>query len=362
VVVVNESFVKAYLPGEKALGKRILVEKIAPSRHGLGPLAAWEIVGVVADEKADGVDQVQDVAAYASFAQDPVVGLGLVARGTGDAGTLIRSIQMAIWRFNKNQVLDAPMTMERIKEESLTFRRLPAVLGRFRSAGDVAGLYRHLRRALFCDSVAQTGIGHKGSARGIARSPGADGDGRRIDFGSRRNRAWPGRRGRTDSLHPVDAVRHGSAGHDDHGDGSPASPIGGTGRLLGTRLAHLASRSDVSAAAGIGGYRRHSAPTHRFSRARRPRVPLRVHPARPHPCLLAAYGRVYDRVARSSRSPNEITQIDHLTRSSSATLLIANDFGCGAAHAKTCLYQVTALPSIKKSARLCGTQANSPTV
>ena len=128
VVVVNESFVKAYLAGENPLGKRILVEKIAPSRHGLGPMTAWEIVGVVADEKADGVDQAQDVGAYASFAQDPVVGLGLVARGAGDAGTLIQSIQRAVWRFNKNQVLDAPMTMDRIKEQSLTFRRLPAML------------------------------------------------------------------------------------------------------------------------------------------------------------------------------------------------------------------------------------------
>ena len=128
VVVVNESFVKAYLPGQKALGKRILVEKIAPSRHGLGPMTAWEIVGVVADEKADGLDQVEDVGAYAAFAQDPVVGLGLVARGKGDSGTLIKSIQQAVWRFNKDQVLDNPMTVEQIKAESVTFRRLPAVL------------------------------------------------------------------------------------------------------------------------------------------------------------------------------------------------------------------------------------------
>ena len=128
VVVVNESFVKAYLPGQNWRGKRILVEKIAPSRHGLGPMTAWEIVGVVADEKANGVDQVEDVGAYASFAQDPVVGLGLVARGTGDPGTLIKSIQRAVWRFNKNQVLDGPMTMEQIKAESLTFRKLPAML------------------------------------------------------------------------------------------------------------------------------------------------------------------------------------------------------------------------------------------
>jgi ABC-type antimicrobial peptide transport system permease subunit len=51
-----------------------------------------------------------------------------VARGTGDPGTLIKSIQRAVWRFNKNQVLDGPMTMEQIKAESLTFRKLPAML------------------------------------------------------------------------------------------------------------------------------------------------------------------------------------------------------------------------------------------
>jgi putative ABC transport system permease protein len=129
VVVVNESFVKAYLPGQNALGKRILVEKIAPSRHGLGPMTSWEIVGVVADEKANGLDAEQDVGTYASFAQDPVVvGLGLVARVRGDPGTMIKTIQRAVWRFDKNQVLDNPLTMERIKAESVTFRRLPALL------------------------------------------------------------------------------------------------------------------------------------------------------------------------------------------------------------------------------------------
>lgn len=129
VVVVNESFVKAYLPGKNPLGKRILVEKIAPSRRGLGPMTSWEIVGVVADEKGNGLDASQDIGAYASFAQDPVaVGLGLVARGSGDSGALIKSIQQAVWSVNKNQVLDKPMAMDQIKAESVTFRKLPAVL------------------------------------------------------------------------------------------------------------------------------------------------------------------------------------------------------------------------------------------
>ncbi|MBO0800094.1 MAG: ABC transporter permease, partial [Blastocatellia bacterium] len=47
VVVVNESFVKRYFPKESPIGKHILVEKILPTRRGLGPQTTWEIVGVV---------------------------------------------------------------------------------------------------------------------------------------------------------------------------------------------------------------------------------------------------------------------------------------------------------------------------
>src|SRR5687767_5291940 len=73
VVVVNESFVKRYSPNQNAIGKRILVEKILPSRRGLGPETAWEIVGVAADEKGSGLENPTDVGTYASFAQNPVV-------------------------------------------------------------------------------------------------------------------------------------------------------------------------------------------------------------------------------------------------------------------------------------------------
>ena len=38
----------------------------------------------MADEKGSGLESLTDVGAYASFAQNPVVGLGLVARGSGD--------------------------------------------------------------------------------------------------------------------------------------------------------------------------------------------------------------------------------------------------------------------------------------
>ena len=128
VVVVNESFVKRFSPSESAIGKRVLVEKILPTRRGLGPQVAWEIVGIAADEKGNGVESPTDVGTYASFLQNPVVGLGIVARGAGEGGAVIKAMQQAIWSVNKDQVLDRPQTVERLKSESLISRRMVASL------------------------------------------------------------------------------------------------------------------------------------------------------------------------------------------------------------------------------------------
>ena len=128
VVVVNESFVKRYFPQENPIGKRILVEKILPTRRGLGPQTSWEIVGVVVDEKGRGLESLTDVGAYASFAQNPVVGLGIVAQGGGAGGALIPLVAQAVTRVDKTQVLDRAGTVEEMRSESMMSRRLTTSL------------------------------------------------------------------------------------------------------------------------------------------------------------------------------------------------------------------------------------------
>ena len=128
VVVVNESFVRRYLPNKEPIGSRILVERILP--HGVDwvrsppgkSLASWST-----RRPADSRTR-RDVGTYASFAQSPVVGLGLVARGSGDPAMLIKSIQTAVRRVNKYQVLDRPMTVTQLKADSMIDRRLPTYL------------------------------------------------------------------------------------------------------------------------------------------------------------------------------------------------------------------------------------------
>jgi putative ABC transport system permease protein len=128
VVVVNESFVNRYFPKENPIGKRILVEKILPNRRGLGPQTAWEIVGVVVDEKGRGLESLTDVGAYASFMQNPVVGLGIVARGSGAGSALIPLVARAVTKVDKTQVLDRARTVEEMKSESMMSRRLTTSL------------------------------------------------------------------------------------------------------------------------------------------------------------------------------------------------------------------------------------------
>ena len=89
-------------------------------------------MGVVADEKGSGLESPTDVGAYASFAQNPVVGLGLVAKGAGESGALIKSVQQAVWKVNKDQVLDRPQTVEQLRTDSMMSRRLTtSLLGGF---------------------------------------------------------------------------------------------------------------------------------------------------------------------------------------------------------------------------------------
>jgi len=121
VVVMNESFVKRNYPNEDPVGKRVRVSKLLPGRSGLGPLVAWEIVGVVGDEKT-GLENDAGMGAYASFAQNPTIG-GIVAKTSGDPDALIRAMAQAVLKVDKSQVLVGASTIEERKSGSLRPRR-----------------------------------------------------------------------------------------------------------------------------------------------------------------------------------------------------------------------------------------------
>lgn len=127
VTIINESMVKRYFKDQEPVGKRVLIQQIVSGKHELGPEVPWQVVGVVADEKVDGLDD-SSPGVYVSYKQSPAIGTALVVRGAMDPSRLVKAIQGAVWELNKNQALDDIRTLEEIKSESLGGNRLRTVL------------------------------------------------------------------------------------------------------------------------------------------------------------------------------------------------------------------------------------------
>jgi predicted permease len=127
VTVINETFARQQFKDQDPIGQRVVIEQIVPGKRELGPEVPWEVVGVVADEKVNGLDSTS-AGVYVSYAQSPIVGISLLAKGIGEPGALAKSIQQAIWRVNKNQALPDVRTLEQIKSESVGPTRLRTLL------------------------------------------------------------------------------------------------------------------------------------------------------------------------------------------------------------------------------------------
>lgn len=123
VTVVNKTFARRYFAIQDPVGQQVLIEQIITGRRELGPEIPWQVVGVVADEKVSSRDDTS-AGVCVNYAQSPIVGVSLLAKGAGDPDRLIATVQRAIRGVNKNQALPNAMTLEQIKSDSLGQTRL----------------------------------------------------------------------------------------------------------------------------------------------------------------------------------------------------------------------------------------------
>jgi len=126
--VINETMAKKEFSKEDPIGQRILVQEIVPGKAELGPEIPWEVVGVIADEKIDGLNDLRSAGMYVSNGQSPVFDVSLVVRTAMDAATLAPSLRRAVQQVDKNQPLADVKTMERIKSENTAGDRLQTTL------------------------------------------------------------------------------------------------------------------------------------------------------------------------------------------------------------------------------------------
>ncbi len=128
VAVLNETMVKRYFKDENPIGQRILIQDIVYGKPELGPEIPWEVVGVIADEKINGLDDSRSPGLYVTFDQTPSTFMNLVVKGVMNPETMQQAIRHEVQQLDSDQPLTDVKTMDRIKEESVASNRLRTTL------------------------------------------------------------------------------------------------------------------------------------------------------------------------------------------------------------------------------------------
>jgi putative ABC transport system permease protein len=121
VMVVSNAFVKHYFPNEDALGKRIIFDG--------NDKTPWEIVGVVADIRRNGLDVDVQPEMYVSYLQKPERRMNVVIRAEArDASQLTQAARAEVKAFNPNQIIWRVQTLEQLLGTSVAPRRFNMLL------------------------------------------------------------------------------------------------------------------------------------------------------------------------------------------------------------------------------------------
>jgi predicted permease len=140
VVIVNQTLVRKYFPGEEALGRQL---QYAPNSSQ----PPMEIVGVVNDIREGALDAEIPPTIYVAFAQDPTSGFVLVARTSTSDRALLPSLVAAVREVDPALTTSLPRTMTETVQgsQSAYLRRAAAwLVGSFAGVAwliGVVGLY-----------------------------------------------------------------------------------------------------------------------------------------------------------------------------------------------------------------------------
>ena len=120
VCLINESFAKRIYPGRSAVGQILL--------RGRDAEVHVQIIGVVGDVKANGLNAPPPDAIYYAFTQMGKPAASLVARVDGDANALQSIMRTAVVQVDPNQPIAVFQTMDTIVEQASGFQKLLAGL------------------------------------------------------------------------------------------------------------------------------------------------------------------------------------------------------------------------------------------
>ncbi len=135
VVLVNEAFARQYFPGDRAVGKTLLLGRGVPI----------EIIGVVGDIRQVAIAEPARPTMYLHNLQNARVKTTIVARTAGEPLAMAERIRQAIWSLDPDQAITAVFTFDDAVSRALARPRLLTVLlGAFGLVGlalGAVGLY-----------------------------------------------------------------------------------------------------------------------------------------------------------------------------------------------------------------------------
>ncbi len=119
-LVVDQAFVRKYLPDPYAIGKQVVVFLGAPQ--------TYEIVGVVGEVHHYGMLQPPKPSFYISFASRPFAGMGVVVRTAGDPMAFVPAFRKQLWALDPALPLASAESMEGMVRDTWNDRTFLTIL------------------------------------------------------------------------------------------------------------------------------------------------------------------------------------------------------------------------------------------
>jgi predicted permease len=132
VIVINEALRAKHFADRDPLGARLQIREIVPGQRSLGPQIPWEIVGVVANEHANGLTDEPSPGTYVALDQAPSYGVALLLRTANDPSALVAPLRSAMKEFDPNQPVSDLRTVSEIMHAFVALDRMrTALIGAF---------------------------------------------------------------------------------------------------------------------------------------------------------------------------------------------------------------------------------------
>jgi putative ABC transport system permease protein len=113
VAIVNQTFVRLYLPAKNPLGQRVMVGKVA-GNDPKSPPTAYEIVGIVEDIKFGGPTANNAQIIYMPIRQNPPAEGALVLRTSANPLRVAQSVRVALGQIDRETPVTQIKTMDQI--------------------------------------------------------------------------------------------------------------------------------------------------------------------------------------------------------------------------------------------------------